>query len=87
MIVENDNGTLIYRSGEYYVEVCVSSNSMVGVYARHNCPDYSLGNDYVNALLPQEVKDQKCSRCGKINMPEDLQCVYLLFKAGANEDE
>jgi hypothetical protein len=87
MVVTNEQGSTVYQSGEYSVEVVTGDQYGGGIYAKHNCPAATPGREYIHALLPHEIENQKCSRCGKINMPEELRTLYILFRAGRGDYE
>ena len=70
-----------YSSGVY--SLCVSSGGYMCAY--HPCPRSEGKDDCIDYIRVEEMRDSECAFCGELDIPEELQALYILYKYGRGE--
>lgn len=69
---------LTYEEGNYSIEVY----EMGDMYLKHKCPASTKKDNYFDHILPNELKNNKCRYCHEFDIPESIQALYYLYRAG-----
>ncbi len=81
MEVKSMSWGLMYSEGRFRLEVNKSTGSM---FSYHDCPATGVAPDI---LTKDEVVDDKCMYCGKLDMPENLRAMYILYNFNKIQEE
>lgn len=78
MKVVKHSSHITYEEGNYSIEVYKKGD----MYLKHKCSNSNEKETFYDHILPNELKNNKCRYCYEFDIPESIQALYYLYRAG-----
>ena len=76
MTVESIEGCIIFHEGTYQLNIYNNGNMNI----KHQCTRSTKMESHFDYIRPDEMFNGKCVHCTTLNVPENLQALYWLYR-------